>query len=374
MKYLILVDEDDIKFCIDDNYNYSSYTEDQFVSIPNNFIFISDFNGNSKDYIKSFGNNEDYLSFYEDVLMDTNNIDNDKYIRPVESFDLSDVEAASINSSIDSVQIAKADFFYQVFTNNNPENIISSLSDLDVYELKDKSNVEIEHIVSNANTIAFFLEWLPEKNYNSLEPNFKIRNVSSFTLVSDKNDNIYYSFKIEGKPSQVLVPFDFLEEFDNNFIKKLEGGIKGCPYEPRINNIIYSDLTENEKRNRIKNQFRNLYQFIEEVINDSIKENEEYVHLRDVNPLTESAYFLVGVENVSEIPMAILNPLIDKGVEAVVSTLERNGYVKASKFVDVLKKGLDIKDVIDSPAKIGKELGNIKLKKKDKDDDIDLDL
>ena len=70
----------------------------------------------------------------------------------------------------------------------------------------------------------------------------------------------------------------------------------------------------------------------------------------------------------------ILNPLIDKGVEAVVSTLERNGYVKASKFVDVFKKGLDIKDVIDSPVKIGKELGNIKIKKKDKDDDIDLDF
>ena len=362
MRYLILADEQKPKFCIDNNYYYSRYTEDQFVYIPNNFIFICDSNSVTKGYEKRYDKQDNFKFFYRLYLEASNQINNDKYIRPVESFDISDVESASINPLIDSVQIAKADFFYQVFINNNPENIISSLSDLKIYELKDKSKEEFNHIVSNANTIAFFLEWLPEKNYNSFEPNFKIRNISSFTLVSDKNDNIYYSFKIEGKPSQVLVPFDFLEEFDDTLLNGIKFGAKD--YEPRINNIIYSDLTENEKRNRIRNQFRNLYQFIEEVINDSIKENEEYVHLRDVNPLTESAYLLIGVENVSEIPMAILNPLIDKGVEAVVSTLERNGYVKASKFVDVVKKGLDIKDVIDSPAKIGKELGNIKIKKK----------
>ena len=290
------------------------------------------------------------------------------YIRETESLNISDLNAASINPSIDSVQIAKADFFYQVFTNNNPENIISSLSDLGIYELNDKSNIEIEHIVSNANRIAYFLESFYAYKIEDLS------SISSFTLVSDKDDNIYYSFKLDGKPSQVLVPFDFLEEFDDSLISDIDHEIEGLNYKPRINNIIYSDLTENEKRNKTRNQFRNLYQFIEEIINDSIKENEEYVHLRDVNPLTESAYLLIGVENVSEIPMAILNPLIDKGVEAVVSTLERNGYVKASKFVDVVKKGLDIKDVIDSPTKIGKELGNIKIKKKDKDDDIDLDF
>ncbi len=366
MDYLILADKENIKFCIEDNYKYSYHSKSEFIS--KNFIFIGNSNSKTDDYIKRYNINYDFKSFYNLILKDSNQINNDKYIRPVESLDISDLNAASINPSIDSVQIAKADLFYQVFTNNNPENIISSLSDLGISELKDKSNIEIEHIISNANRIAYFLESFYAYKIEDLS------SISSFTLVSDKDDNIFYSFKINGKPSQVLVSFNFLEEFDNTLISGIDHDIRGLEYKPRINNIILSDLNENEKRNRTKNQFRNLYQFIEEVINDSIKESEEYVHLRDVNPLTESAYLLIGVENVSEIPMAILNPLIDKGVEAVVSTLERNGYTKASKFVDVLKKGLDIKDVIDSPAKIGKELGNIKIKKKDKDDDIDLDF
>lgn len=370
MDYLILADKENIKFCIESNYKYSYYSKSEFVS--KNFIFIGDSNRLTNFYEKRYDKQDNFKFFYSLYLEASNQINNDKYIRPVESFDLSDVESASINPLIDSVQIAKADFFYQVFTNSNPENIISSLSDLDIYELKDKSNEEIKHIIENGNTIAYFLEWLPEKRNSFSGDNFKIRNVSSFTLVSDKNDNIYYSFEIKDKPFQVLVPFDFLEELDDTLLNGIKFGAKD--YEPRINNIIYSDLNENEKRNMTKNQFKNLYQFIEEVINDSIKESEEYVHLRDINPLTESAYLLIGVENVSEIPMAILNPLVDKGVEAVVSTLERNGYVKASRFVDVVKKGLDIKDVIDSPVKIGKELGNIKIKKKDKDNDMDLDF
>ena len=359
MKNLVLGQSKD-KFIIKDNFEFELISRNDFFD---DIIFISDNSKSVADYINFFKISKlaaiDYL---ESELIKENQLLNEQYIRPVDNFIINDISAAKVNPDIDSVQVAKTSLFSQVFVNETPDNIIMNLSELASYELTDISNEKIINLQKNAKIISYLLEC-----------NCGFKDIESYSLVQDVNnpDNIYYSFTSKNTPVQTIVPINLVEEMDINLVKSLEFGIRGCEYEDKINNIITSDMDNLEKKTRLSNHFRNLYQFLEENIKEEInkaKENEEYIFLKDTNPLTKGALTFLGVDNITQVPIAILEPLINEGLDNLSDNLKYNGHENFSNLITYTRKIKNVADIIDNPITIGKNIGDIKIKKEDEKD------
>ena len=131
-------------------------------------------------------------------------------------------------------------------------------------------------------------------------------------------------------------------------------------------------MNDIEKKTRLSNHFRNLYQFLEENIKEeiekAIKENEEYILLKDTNPLTKGALTFLGVDNITQVPIAILEPLINEGLDNLSDNLKYSGHENLSNLINYTRKIKNVADVIDNPITIGKNIGDIKIKKQDKEE------
>ena len=365
--YNLILGEDDSKFIIHEDFQYEIIRKNELITFP--IVFISNNSENTENYIKTMNSGKIDLAkrILNFSLIDYNQLDNDQYIRPVDNFIINDISAAKVNPDIDSVQVAKAGLFSQVFVNETPDNIITNLDELTPYELKDVTDEKIINLQKNAKIISYLLEC-----------NCNFKDIESYSLVQDINnpDNIYYSFTSKNTPSQTIVPIDLVEEMDINLVKSLEFGIRGCEYEDKINNIIASDMDNLEKKTRISNHFRNLYQFLEENIKEEInkaKENEEYILLKDTNPLTKGALTFLGVENITQVPIAILEPLINEGLDNLSDNLKYSGHENLSKLITYTRKIKNVTDIIDNPITVGKNIGDIKIKKNSKDNEEELE-
>ena len=364
MKSLVL-GKSNSKFIVFKNLDYSISTKNEFLD---DIIFISDDNSKNiiySEYIRSVNNG--LLSRASEILntnlLSFNQLSNDQYIRPVDNFIINDISAAKVNPDINSVQVAKTSLFSQVFVNETPNNIIMNLNELAPYELTDKTNEKIINLKKNAKIISYLLEC-----------NCGFEDIESYSLVQDINnpDNIYYSFTSKNTPSQTIVPISLVEEMDINLVKSLEFGIRGCEYEDKTNNIITSNISDIEKKTRLSNHFRNLYQFLEENIKQEIEkskfENEEYILLKDTNPLTKGALTFLGVDNITQVPIAILEPLINEGLDNLSDNLKYSGHENLSNLITYGRKIKNVVDVIDNPITIGKNIGDIKIKKENEDE------
>ena len=350
------------KLFLDDNFRYFIADKSQFRT--EDFSCALDFNDSTIYFLRLLENDLDFAKlFFKENLVSANQIDNDQYIRPVDNFVINDISAAKVNPDIDSVQVAKTILFSQVFVNETPDNIIMNLDELTPYELKDTTNEKIRNLQKNAKIISYLLEC-----------NCNFKDIESYSLVQDINnpDNIYYSFTSKNTPSQTIVPINLVEEMDINLVKSLEFGIKGCEYEDKTNNIILSNMSDIEKKTRLSNHFRTLYQFLEENIKEEInkaKENEEYILLKDTNPLTKGALTFLGVDNITQVPIAILEPLINEGLDNLSDNLKYSGHENLSNLITYTRKLKNIADIIENPITVGKNIGDIKVKKKDTEDE-----
>ena len=358
MDYKLLIYSEKPIHIISSNGDILSFDKSVFHS--GDISFITD-NSDFKNYQDLLLiDTEEANKFFEKFLINDNHLFNDQYIRPVDNFIINDISAAKVNPDIDSVQVAKTSLFSQVFVNETPDNIIMNLDEITPYELIDISNEQIINLQKNAKIISYLLEC-----------NCAFKDIESYSLVQDINnpDNIYYSFTSKNTPSQTIVPINLVEEMDINLVKSLEFGIKGCEYKDKTNNIITSDMDNQEKKTRLSNHFRSLYQFLEENIKEEInkaKENEEYILLKDTNPLTKGALTFLGVDNITQVPIAILEPLINEGLDNLSDNLKYSGHENLSNLISYGRKVKNIVDVIDNPITVGKNIGDIKIKKEDK--------